>query len=511
MSQNERQRQRPAFRGTGWDALEGRQLLSTTTLRTPFTGLRNRSAALVRWNTVAANHPNYGSRLGQIVQSLTPAPGQTTTPANTTGKTSGQISIPENNPMFTGLKFPSVYSPLTNTGAITGNNTGGGTRRATFKLNSLSTGLPGAQNRFGLSAGTGVVAGASTGRVMNPVTVNTPVTPVTTNTNTPSKPVTVAPTTSGVTTKATTLPASFAGGLNAVDPVSPAIAIHFRPFGLPDNVNFTADDVKAMKSAVDAFASAYTSGQDAAKDKAAVAALEAGLDDVAQNLWSASHVASKDDTAKFEQAATDFAKNYTNGADVAKDKAAWKALHSALDTFNASLKNPKAPADSATDPAVQWAPPGFSSRPQRGVDLIGLGGLVMEGQTVSADEVKALKSAVDTFASAYTGGANADTDEAALEAFQTAIGDLVSNHWVNAPGLDVSSDPGGAATFQEPLVALKRPFDPARSATLLPAKVGDTTPQSEPPVVVSQAIPVPTTATATADATSAANVTQPNV
>jgi hypothetical protein len=226
---------------------------------------------------------------------------------------------------------------------------------------------------------------------------------------------------------ATAVPALTLGAPPSFAPVPPtALPPTAAVMGLFGTATLTPADVTELKQVVDAFAASYTSGADPSKDQAAATALQSGLDDLALGVWSESHVASPASVSQLQQAVDSFAKSYTSGANLAQDKAAWKALQGAVSAFGTALAGGQTPSDGG--PVDGW-----SNLPMPG-GLVGGGfellvtGLV-QGPTLSKSEVTTLQTAVDTFAGAYTSGSDASKDQAAADALQASLSDLASSHW----------------------------------------------------------------------------------
>ena len=122
------------------------------------------------------------------------------------------------------------------------------------------------------------------------------------------------------------------------------------------------------------------------------------------------------------------------------------ALESSLATFAGSVKNPKAPAATAPTTATSTTPtvppmggtggpvmvtaavPGGPMMMMHGPGMGGLAGGLLSGSPLSTAEVASLKSAVETFAKAYTSGSNPTADKAAADALGKAIGTIAQSH-----------------------------------------------------------------------------------
>jgi hypothetical protein len=241
--------------------------------------------------------------------------------------------------------------------------------------------------------------------------------------------------------------------LTAVNPEGPAAAPGGSAFdtamtlayypGPLGGATLSRDDLGQLQSAVDTFADAYTSGVDASKDSAALNALRAALSDLDLQIWSESHVADPSAVASLKGAVEAFAANYTGNSDTGKDTLAWKALGTALTGFAASLHAPGAPAPAATD--LMGAGPDAPLPMILPAFTPGVGMMIeplLDGDPLPPADVARLKSAVDTFADAYTSGADASKDSAALDAFQTSLGSLIESHWRAVP----MSDPAAMAS-----------------------------------------------------------------
>jgi len=227
-----------------------------------------------------------------------------------------------------------------------------------------------------------------------------------------------------------------------IDPVTPGGGnwggFKTSATGLPGGLTLSTGDVAGIKSAVDTFAGAYTSGANAATDKAAVAALQTALKGVSWQVWAETHVASQSSVTALQSAVNAFAQNYTNNTNPAADATAWTALHSTLKTFNTSLTNPEVTTTATATGTTAAMPPAaaFAGHRPMGMGMgtsmdTGLGRLaapLANGVTLSAADLATVKTAVDTFAGAYTSGANVATDKAAVTALETGLAPVLTGH-----------------------------------------------------------------------------------
>lgn len=412
-------RQRHTFRVASVESLEGRQLLSA--------GLGSLAGFRHLINHHLFSLPGHVANRAPAGSAQRAAAGH------------GKIHIPENGttgqvtPATATTAVPNIQAALNGQGPTgasaspsNGANLGSTPQNYHDLINKLGT--PTNQTRGAAFPTTGTVDPTGLSKIVP-------------QKNAPAASSTAATTDSTAATKAatnsTTLAASMmpAGGPTTAAKSTAPVGSDAVKFAQPPRWNFlngvtlSKDDVAGLRKSVDDFAAQYTSGADATKDKAAVDALKAGLDDLSLSVWSETHVAGKDDVAKFQQSATDFAKAYTGGANLAQDKAAWKALHTALDNFAASLKAPGAAATATTTPPGSRA---FPVPPMMRMDMPGPTDGLLHGPALSADEVATLKTSVDTFADNYTSGADAAKDKAASDALQSNLGDLFAGHWKGA-------------------------------------------------------------------------------
>lgn len=214
------------------------------------------------------------------------------------------------------------------------------------------------------------------------------------------------------------------------------------PVGPLSGVVLSKADVTNLQQAIDTFAVNYTSGTDATKDKAAVDALNASLVQVDSSLWSETHVADKASVAKLAQAMQSFASSYTSNSDATADKAAWNTLNLALRDFTSGLKNPAATTGSTTTNSGSTAPPPPDGvlMPMDGPQVEWMFNGLLYGPALTKDEVSTLKQSVDTFAVAYTSGADAAKDQTAVTAFQTSLDNLSTTYWNSQASTGSSSD-----------------------------------------------------------------------
>jgi hypothetical protein len=200
------------------------------------------------------------------------------------------------------------------------------------------------------------------------------------------------------------------------------------PGGLLGNVSLSASDVSSLKSAVDTFASSYTSGANASADSTAVSTLQSALKSLDSTIFSESHVVASSDLGAFQQAVNTFVSNYTSGKDPAADSAAWSAFQTALGSFGQSVQSSSMP--SSTSPGGNGPIPmplgGLGmGMGMPGMGLTGLLGGVVSGQTLTSAQVSSLKAGIDAFASSYTSGANPTTDASAVSTLESSLDGLL--------------------------------------------------------------------------------------
>jgi hypothetical protein len=263
------------------------------------------------------------------------------------------------------------------------------------------------------------------------------------------------------------------------------------PFSFLENVTLSKADVAQLKSTVDTFAASYTSGADAAKDKAALSALQTGMQTLLANIWSETHVVSKDALTNLQQSVDSFVSSYTGGSNVSQDASAWAALRTGLSNFWTSVNssggttNPlpmplppvampmTLPNATVTGSGVGMIAPGTVSTSVSGAGMMTSGAAstdFMLGQTtISQDEVTKLQQAVDAFAAAYTSGIDPAADKTAVSNLETSLSGLAQN-WqppVPMPTLMPTPTP----------VAVTSPTSPtAPPAGVVTAPVGATPP-----------------------------------
>ena len=206
------------------------------------------------------------------------------------------------------------------------------------------------------------------------------------------------------------------------------------PGGLLGNATLSASDVSSLKSAVDTFASSYTSGANASADSSAVSTLQTALKSLDSTIFSENHVVASSNLTAFQQAVNTFVTNYTSGKNPAADATAWSAFQTSLGSFGQSLQTPTPGMTSSTNPggngptlmSVPMPIGGGGMMGTPGLALTGLLNAIVSGSTLTSAQVSTLKSGIDTFASAYTSGANATTDAAAVSALETSIDGLLT-------------------------------------------------------------------------------------
>lgn len=285
----------------------------------------------------------------------------------------------------------------------------------------------------GLPTGTSAASGGGTNAlglgVASPSTA-VPSTAVTTpaTTTTPAKPMT---------------PAVPAPGSSAI--TSPMMAPRLAmPVGPTDGVTLSKAEVAQLKSSVDAFSAAYTSGADAAKDKAAGDALQAGFNDVAMGVWSRTHVVNAASVNALKNTVDTFASTYTSGTNTSTDKTAWNALQAGVTAFGTSLQpNPGAGGGMMMGGGL------FNGNPADGIAAMPMGDgamgvsmladQVVNGPALSAAEVGKFKAAMTTFASAYTSGADGAKDQTAAAALQNSLFDISASRWDRVAPTDLAA------------------------------------------------------------------------
>lgn len=411
-------RQRQSFRVVALESLEDRQLLSH--------GLSSLAGVRHFINhhlfTLQGHHATSSGAGGSAQQS---------------GGKHGQIRIPENtttrqnSTAAATTTVPSVQAALNTVSQSSSSPTSGGANQGSAPQNYQNL-----VNRLVKPMSQAQVAAAGTATAVDPANPIT-IVPVAATTPAPATAATIttAPTTATALGQSV-IPAGGPVAAQTTDPVVAGSALMPRMRFL-DGLTLSKNDVAGLRTAVDDFAAHYTSGQNPDQDKTALTTLKTGLDDLAQSVWSETHVAGADDVTKFQQAVNDFAKSYTNGANLAKDKAAWSALHTALDNFAGALKAPGAATTTTT------TPPGSPAFHDLGMMRTGFGDGIQNGPAFSTDDVAKLKTTVDAFADNYTSGVDSTKDKAAVDALRSGLGDLSAGrrNTANAPG-STAMDPG---------------------------------------------------------------------
>jgi hypothetical protein len=239
------------------------------------------------------------------------------------------------------------------------------------------------------------------------------------------------------------------------------------PFSFLENVTLSKADVAQLKTTVDTFAASYTSGADAAADKAALSALETGMQSLLANIWSETHVVSKDALNNLQQSVNSFVASYTGGTNVAQDTSAWAALQSGLNDFLTSVSasgSPTNPMPMALPLLPRMAMPMMlpnaiviGSRPvmvapasasgavsgtstttsATATTTVSGAGTVTSGvatpdfmlalPTISKDDITKLQQAVDAFAAAYTSGTDPAADKTAVSNLESSLSSLAQN------------------------------------------------------------------------------------
>jgi hypothetical protein len=321
---SDRRGKKKAYPLTACEALEGRELLTHATLSP--TALPNRAAALANLRAARLAHHQaiLAARANQaMAKAEALAEGQVTPQVVNSIQTPGQVSIPENHMVFRSPSFPPGASPF-----------------GTPAVEPVSyTFRP---RQYG-PLYTPILPGSDPSTAANSAVVSAAASMSTTA---------ATSTTAGTALGAPTPAGSLAGGVGTSGIANSAIGLvpgqvmpaPFLPGGPMNNLTLSKADVAALKSAVESFASAYTGGKDSAADAAALDSFKTALGDISLGIWSETHVAAQTDVTALQKAVDTFAAAYTSGANLATDKAAWQALHTAVTAFGAALKNPNAPA-----------------------------------------------------------------------------------------------------------------------------------------------------------------------
>jgi hypothetical protein len=211
-------------------------------------------------------------------------------------------------------------------------------------------------------------------------------------------------------------------------------------------------DVAQLKATVDTFGATYTSGADVAKDKAALSALQAGMQALLANIWSETHVVSKDALTNLQQSVDSFVASYTGGTNAAQDTSAWTALRSGLNDFwtsvnsSGGLNTPMPmpmplpavalPITSMASATVTGSAAGMITPATGAVAASGpvtiTSGIAspdfMLGQTtIRKDDVTKLQQAIDAFAAAYTSGTDPAADKTAVSNLESSLSSLAQN------------------------------------------------------------------------------------
>jgi hypothetical protein len=246
------------------------------------------------------------------------------------------------------------------------------------------------------------------------------------------------------------------------------------PFSFLENMTLSKADVALLKTTADTFAASYTSGADAAKDKAALSAADTGMQTLFANIWSETHVVSKDALTKLQQSVDSFVAAYTAGKNVTQDSSAWSALQSGLNDFwtsvgTAGATTPPLPmpmpmplpimampmtlaAASVTGsgagtiaPATGFVTgsdavmltPSATSISGSGAGMIASGAaspdFMLAQPKISKTDVTKLQQAVDAFAASYTSGTDPAVDKTAVSFLESSLSSLVQNWQPSVP------------------------------------------------------------------------------
>lgn len=203
------------------------------------------------------------------------------------------------------------------------------------------------------------------------------------------------------------------------------------PFDMLEGAVLNSEQVSTLKSAAADLVANHTLGVDPSKDKAAVDAFQGVLNDLALSVWSQVNVTSTDSATALKSAAATFAESYTGGTDALKDQNAWKAFNSALAAFTQSIHDPK-----AVDSPRPDDPMGMNDGPWLHLPTMMAGGSLkyltsglLDGQAITKDDLTDVQSAINTFAVAYSSGADKAKDLAAGETLLNEIGAIMSKRW----------------------------------------------------------------------------------
>jgi hypothetical protein len=281
-------------------------------------------------------------------------------------------------------------------------------------------------------------------------------------------------------------------------------------------------DVAQLKTTVDTFAASYTSGADAAADKAALSALETGMQSLLSNIWSETHVVSKDALTKLQQSVNSFVSSYSGGTNAAQDASAWAALQSGLNDFWTSVGTAGGPTNPMPMPmplppmampmmlpkaigpvsgAGMFAPASASGAVSgagmitsaTATTTVSGAGTVISGAatpdfmlappTISKDDVTKLQQAVDAFAAAYTSGTDAAADKTAVSNLESSLSSLAQNWQPPMPtpaqvtpisvappaGVVVSTQPGATPSATGVVTTQASATPPAGTVVTAPA------------------------------------------
>lgn len=465
-------KKRHQFLGTSWESLEGRQLLNGA-YGSPRAGLAYRPAQVQMVNANALNQAN-----------LRVVPGQA-------GANRGAFNqVRFNQALNTQQRFQATRRALDSVATPTTDGTSGAIDSANPYSSSTIGYAPFTRNSGGYAS---LRPGAyqmqtSNGRVV--LQSASVVSPMPAN-QAPGVRVgggaAVAPALGNPPRRAMA-PGLMAAGMKAADFVGGDTMPAADPplfLGMLDGATLSKDDVAALKSAVDGFASSYTFGVDTKKDEAATDALRSAFDDLSLTVWSQSHVVSAANVSMLAGAVDGFAKSYTSGTDAAKDKAAWVALRTSIDQLVKDMA-PADPADGQPVSPFTYGPDVMTVMRGDG-PVFGPGGILVDnlvyGPKLTKADVGDLQKSVADFAVAYTSGADPKADQAATEALQKGLGNLVSDRWQR----DMPDFNGVGRPRAEPLMTLE---STARDS--VPAATGTGIASAVAPKVV-QAAPVPVT------------------
>ena len=310
-----------------------------------------------------------------------------------------------------------------------------------------------------------------------------------------------------------------AGNVNAISITGPALATGSTAgttstTSTASTSTLSANSVSSYKVALDNFGSSYTSGANASIDNVAITSLNSSLALIGSIAWPINPSVTPSALSGFRTSVNNFVQSYTGGASPLVDSSALTGLSNALGLFSSASSTSAVTVTSSTGSTTTTVAPAASTSniATTNTNMISpvitglISGIVSSG-TLSADNVNAMKNAVDNFAVGYTSGSNQSVDKVALTSLVNTLAGIAAAQWTKL--IPTTATPVSTTTVT-PTTTTTGVLSTAATSTATPVSTAATTTPTTATTVSSTATTTPTVTVSTPAASTSTTTTATN-